>query len=105
MKSEHIYSSIAHFALAIVLVFAAAALQADRDAERSALSRLAIEIERLEPLIERAKNESEPNARVRFRYDWLRRDLNEVKTGIDAYLTDAEFTPRTFDSLQGEYHQ
>ena len=104
MRYGHNHSFIVPIALAIVLVLAAATMQAERDAERTALTRIVAEIDRLEPLIARAESESESHDRVRFRYDWLRRDLNEVKSGIEAFLTDAEFTPRTFDPLQGEYH-
>ncbi|MYD44485.1 MAG: conjugal transfer protein [Gammaproteobacteria bacterium] len=81
------------------------ALQADRDSERAVLIRLIDSIERLEPLIARAERESDPQVRVQFRYDWLRRDLAEVKTGLEAYLMEAEFAPRSFEPLQAEYHQ
>ncbi len=105
MRYGHKHSFVVPIAVASLLVLAAATLQADRDAERTALTRLVAEIDRLEPLIARAESESEDHDRVRFRYDWLRRDLDEVKNGIEAFLTDAEFTPRTYEQLQGEYHQ
>lgn len=104
MRYGHNHSFLAPITLAIALVLSAATMQADRDAERTALTRLIAEIERLEPLIAHAESESESNDRVSFRYDWLRRDLDEVKSGIEAFLTDAEFTPRSFEPLQGEYH-
>ena len=104
MRYGHKHSFVVPVTLAIGLVLSAATMQADRDAERTALTRLVAEIERLEPLITRAENESETYDRVRFRYDWLRRDLDEVKKGIEAFLTDAEFTPRSFEPLQREYH-
>lgn len=105
MRYGHKHSFTAPVTLAVVLVVSAATMQADRDAERIALSRLVAELERLEPLIARAENERDVHDRVRFRYDWLRRDLKEVKSGVEAFLNDAEFTPRTFEPLQGEYHQ
>lgn len=105
MRYGHKFSFIAHLVLAGALLLTAVALQAERDGERVALTRLLDSIERLEPLIQRAEREAEPAARVQFRYDWLRRDLSEVKAGIEAYLMDAELTPRTFEPLQGDYHQ
>lgn len=104
MRYGHNHSFIAPVTLAVALVLATVTLQADRDAERTALTRLVAELERLEPLIARAESESELHDRVRFRYDWLRRDLDKVRDGIEAFLSDAEFTPRTFEPLQGEYH-
>ena len=105
MRYGHKHSFVTHIALAIVLLLAAFTMQADRDTERAALTRLVEEIERLEPLIARAERESEIHDRVRFRYDWLRRDLDEVKSGVESFLNDAEFTPRSFEPLQAEYHQ
>ena len=105
MRYGHKHSFVVPITVASLLVLAAATLQADRDAERTALTRLVAEIEGLEPLIARAESQSESHDRVRFRYDWLRRDLDEVKSGIKAFLTDAEFTPRIYEPLQSEYHQ
>ena len=104
MKRGHKTSYWLHFAFAVVLLVVAATLQADRDAEHAALGRLVAEIARLEPLIARAEAEREPDARVSFRYDWLRRDLSEVRRGVEAYIDDVEFTPRQFEPLQGDYH-
>ena len=105
MRCGHKHSFIAPITLAITLVLAALTLHADRGAERAALTRLVEEMDRLEPLIARAERESEIHDRVRFRYDWLRRDLEEVKSGVETFLQDTEFTPRTFEQLQGDYHQ
>lgn len=105
MRYGHNHSFFAPIMLTLVLLLCAASMQADRDAERAALTRLVAEIERLEPLIARAERERDVHDRVRFRYDWLRRDLDEVKSGVEAFLNDAEFTPRTFEPLQGAYHQ
>lgn len=105
MRYGHKHSFVTHVALAIALVLAAFTMQADRDTERATLTRLVEELDRLEPLIARAERESEIHDRVRFRYDWLRRDLDEVKSGVETFLNDTEFTPRTFEPLQGDYHQ
>ena len=96
----------------IVSLFVAAALSvsvpaafADADAEREALARLAHEIEALEPLVRQAEAQTEPEARVRFRYDWLRQDLARVRQGIEEHLSTPRSEPRTFPPLRGDYRR
>ena len=105
MRYGHKNSIVVPTVLAVILAVGAMTLHAERDAERDALIRVVTAIERLEPLIARAESESELHDRVRFRYDWLRRDLNEVKEGIDAFLSDTEYKPRKFEPLQADYYQ
>ena len=56
---------------AISATFAVGPALADADAEREVLARLTHEIEALEPLMRSAQSQANPDARVRFRYDWL----------------------------------
>ena len=91
--------------IAIAILLLAFSLQADREAERAMLSRLSQEISDLETLISHAEREQPEGSRVRFRYDWLRRDLTLVKAGIDSYLQDSHLQPRSAEELQGLYHQ
>ena len=60
------------------LVFGSPQALSDPDAEREALARLIHEIEALEPLIATAESQATPDARIRFRYDWLRQGLCQV---------------------------
>jgi RAQPRD family integrative conjugative element protein len=78
---------------------------ADADAEREALARLAHELEALEPLIARAEAEANPDARIRFQYDWLRQDLVRVRAGIEAHLDAPRGEPRPFPPLRGDYRR
>jgi RAQPRD family integrative conjugative element protein len=79
------------------------AVHAD-DAEREKLARLIHEIDALKPLVEKARAaSSESSGRVRFNYDWLRNDLELVKSGIRDHLTSPRVTPRTFPPLRGDY--
>lgn len=96
----------------VARTFAAAALAAslpaafaDTDAEREALARLAHEIETLEPLVRQAESQAEPDARVRFRYDWLRQDLARVRQGIEEHLSAPRSEPRSFRPLRGDYRR
>jgi len=78
---------------------------ADADAEREALARLTHEIEALEPLIRSAQSRANPDARVRFRYDWLRQDLARVRLGIQEHIEAPRAEPRTFPPLRGDYRR
>ena len=78
---------------------------ASADAERETLARLIHEIEALAPLLETAESRAHPDARIRFRYDWLRQDLGRVRTGIQAHIDAPRSEPRTFPPLRGDYRQ
>lgn len=78
---------------------------ADSDAEREALARITQELDALTPLIRRAKSQSNPEARIRFRYDWLRQDLERVRVGIQEHIDAPRAEPRTFPPLRGDYRR
>ncbi len=75
------------------------------DAEREALARLIHEIEALEPLIATAESQASPDTRIRFRYDWLRQDLERIRAGIQEHIDAPRTEPRTFPPLRGDYRQ
>jgi len=79
--------------------------QADPDAEREALARVIHEIQALEPLIATAESQALPDARIRFRYDWLRRDLRRIREGIQDHIDAPRNEPRLFPPLRGDYRQ
>lgn len=81
------------------------AVSADPDAEREALARLIHEIEALAPLIETAESQASPDTRIRFRYDWLRQDLERIRAGIQEHIDAPRTEPRTFPPLRGDYRQ
>lgn len=78
---------------------------ADDDAEREALARLIHELEALAPLIETAESQANPDARIRFRYDWLRQDLERIRGGVREHIDAPRTEPRTFPPLRGDYRQ
>ena len=78
---------------------------ADADAEREALARIAHELDALEPLIREAESQANPDARIRFRYDWLRQDLSRTRQGIQEHIDVPRAEPRTFPPLRGDYRQ
>lgn len=78
---------------------------ADADAEREALARIAHELDALDALIRKAESQAEPDARIRFRYDWLRQDLESVQQGIQDHIDAPRSEPRTFPPLRGDYRR
>lgn len=88
-----------------VLLALALSLQADSPTERKFLAQVSQEIAQLDSLIKRAERARSPDERLQFRYDWLRKDLQLVRDGIESYISDYHLTPRSFPPLKGEYAQ
>lgn len=80
-------------------------VRADADAEREALARLVQELAALEPLIVEAAQSADPDARIRFQYDWLRQDLRSIRRGIEAHIEAPRSEPRPFPPLRGDYRR
>lgn len=91
--------------LTFLASFVSAAVAADADGEFEALARLIHEIEAIAPLIETAEAQSNPDARIRFRYDWLRGDLAHIRAGIQEHIDAPRTEPRTFPPLRGDYRR
>ena len=92
------------FLLIIGLVATPAAL-ADADAEREALAKIPHELNALEPLIKRAETNADKDSRIRFRYDWLRQDLKQVRDGIQSHIDSPRAQSRSFPPLRGDYRR
>ncbi len=78
---------------------------ADADGAREILARIVHEIEAIEPLINQATSQANPDARVRFQYDWLRQDLDRIHRGIQDHIDAPRSEPRTFPPLRGDYRR
>lgn len=90
-------------ALLMVPMLAGTTANADSDGERAALERLVKEIQLLEPLVQEAERQADPADRSRFAYDWLREDLERMKTGIRQHLERPRTEPATVRPLTGRY--
>ena len=77
---------------------------ADTDIERDNLARIAYELRALQAQVREASERADATARVKFRYDWLERDLALVEGGIAQHL-DAPRQPRPVPPLSGDYRQ
>ena len=78
---------------------------ADADGERAALARITNELQVIEPLITKAESQANPDARIRFQYDWLRQDLERIRLGIQEHIDTPRSEPRTFPPLRGDYRR
>ena len=73
--------------------------------ERESLARITHELEAIQPLITEAASQVNPDARIRFQYDWLRQDLNKIQQGLQAHIDAPRSEPRTFPPLRGDYRR
>jgi RAQPRD family integrative conjugative element protein len=78
---------------------------ADVDGERAALARITHELQAIEPLTAQAAAQANPDARIRFQYDWLRQDLERIRLGIQEHFDAPRSEPRTFPPLRGDYRR
>lgn len=90
--------------VATLLMLAAGATRADADSEREALARIAQELQRLQVQVAQAAKSADTSARVKFRYDWLEKDLELVLRGVADHL-DAPRQPRPVPPLAGDYRR
>jgi len=75
------------------------------DTEREYLMRLTQEIDALAPLIDAAEENADKSRRIRFRYDWLRRDLARIREGLLEHATADQAEPRRYPPLRGDYRR
>ena len=78
---------------------------ADADGEREALARIIHELQAIEPLITEAASQANPDARIRFQYDWLEQDFDHIRLGIQEHIDTPRSEPRTFPPLRGDYRR
>ncbi len=79
--------------------------RADAEGERESLARVIHELQAVEPLLRAAEAQANPDARVRFRYDWLRQDMQRMRLGIQEHINAPRAEPRSFPPLRGEYRR
>lgn len=93
-------------ALAVALAITVSVpAQADQESERELLARLGHELETLTALIDDAEAAANPDARIRFHYDWLREDIRRVRSGIQEHIDAPRAEPRAFPPLRGDYRR
>ena len=56
-------------------------------------------------MITEAESHANPDARIRFQYDWLRQDLERIRLGIQEHIDAPRAEPRSFPPLRGDYRR
>ena len=92
-------------AVATVAALAMSGPSQASEPEREALMRLAHELAALAPLVDAAQTGANPAERVRFRYDWLRRDIDRVRDGVLEHAGADQAEPRLYQPLRGDYRR
>ncbi len=90
---------------AFALLIGSTGIAGADDTERETLMRLAQEIDALAPLVDAAEEQADKSARIRFRYDWLRRDLARIREGLIEHATADQAQPRSYPPLRGDYRR
>lgn len=75
----------------------------DADQERDALARIDHELAVIEQLTYEAERKRPSWRRVSFRYDALRRDLHDMRAGIQDHIQAPRQDPRRVQPLDGDY--
>ena len=91
--------------LATVALLALSGAPRAADAEREALMRLAHELDALAPLVAAAQAGADRTERIRFRYDWLRRDIARIRAGVVEHASADQAAPRRYPPLRGDYRR
>lgn len=76
----------------------------DDELERERLARIANEIEQVQVLVANAEKSAPTGQQVKFRYDWLLRDLELLRQGVVTHV-DAPRQMRPVTPLRGDYRQ
>lgn len=78
---------------------------ADSTDELQALQEVKAELVRLQSILDLAEAAADPDDRIRFRYDWLRRDLAIIRHGIQAQFDAATCPPTKRQPIRGDYRR
>ena len=76
---------------------------ADTAQMNATLSRISHVLSELNPLIQEAAKEQDPNARVQFQFDQLQADVGRMQAGILEAINGVSIQPRVEPPLLGDY--
>lgn len=78
---------------------------ADTTDECQQLKDAQIILSQLQATLQAAEAAADPDVRIHFRYDWLRRDLAVIRRGIQTHLDSANCLPTTTPRVRGDYRR
>ena len=67
------------------------------------LVRISTILSQINPLINLAQKQQDPNARVQFQFDALRSDIGNIQAGIAQAVNHVSIQPRMVEPLLGDY--
>ena len=91
--------------LLLSCIFIGSSVCADAPQEREQLRQVHAELVQLQQLLDKAEASADPDARIHFRYDWLRRDLAILRHGIKAHIDAANRVPASRHDIHGDYRR
>ena len=71
--------------------------------ENANLALVVRQLQAVYPLIYKAQQQANPNAREQFHYAWLRGDLGKIIAGINQKLKPQPIEPRKITPIKGDY--
>ena len=76
---------------------------ADTAQMNATLARMSTILSQVNPLINLAEQQQDPNARVKFQFDELRQDIAHIQSGIAQAVNRVSIQPRVVQPLSGDY--
>ena len=76
---------------------------ADTSIENIELARINSVLDSVYPLINAAQQQAELNSRLKFHYDWLKKDFQEIQAGIAQKINNASIEPRPVKPLKNSF--
>jgi len=89
--------------ISLLLMTAATNVNADIDAEKAKLAMIIHELEAITPLIEDAETLADKSDRIQFQYEWLLRDISNIKSAIQEHIDTPRIQPRNFPPIDNKY--
>lgn len=86
-----------------LIVFLCNSAFADTAQMNATLARISAVLNQINPLINLAQSQQNPNARVQFQFDQLRSDIANIQSGIAQAVNHVSIQPRVVQPLSGDY--
>ncbi|MDC9724294.1 MAG: RAQPRD family integrative conjugative element protein [Gammaproteobacteria bacterium] len=90
---------------AIALAVGSVAANAATFAEKESLARLLHELDVITSLANQAESHSNPDSRIKFQYNLLRKDIARIGLGVKEHLDAPAVEPRQYEPLSGDYRR
>lgn len=91
--------------IALTIIAFGNAASADTTEECQRLKDAQAVLSQIHTHLQAAEAAADPDVRIHFRYDWLRRDLAAIRRGIQTQLDSASCTPLPMPRVRGDYRR